>query len=149
MRSNHPITLWVVLAAILPALAACGRKAPPPATQKTVSYTVRAEIVSVPEAGKPGSEFRARHEEIPDFVHGLRSEKRGMHAMIMPFPLGPSVSIEGMKPGDKVEITFDVDYALAGGELIDSRVRAIRPLPPETVLHFGGNGGSTDDTLSP
>lgn len=147
MRPIPSLALRMLLAALLASAAACGKKAPPPPTQKTVVYTVRAEVVSVPEAGKPGSEFRARHEEIPEFLPSLHSEKRGMRAMIMPFPLGPTASAEGLRPGDKIEITFEVDYALAGGELVDSRVRAIKPLPPETALHFGEK--PADATPSP
>ncbi len=137
MRPTLSLAMRLLLATLLSLMPACGKKSPLPPTQKTVVYTVRAEVVSVPEAGKPGSEFRARHEEIPDFLPGLHSEKRGMRAMIMPFPLGPAVSADGLKPGDKIEIAFEVDYSLAGGELLDSRVRSIKPLPPDTALHFG------------
>lgn len=138
-RRFHSVRSAVVIAACLglfAALSACSKDPEPLPTTKTVAYTVRAEIVSLPEPGKPSSEFMARHEEIPEFLHSLNSDKRGMRAMTMPFPLAPSISLDGLKPGAKVQITFEVDYALDTGLLIDSRATRVIPIGQDTVLDF-------------
>lgn len=87
------------------------------AVNETRSYTVTARVMTVPEAGNPGSEFQVHHEHIPDF-HGEdgnvkvdKSGVRGMKPHIMAFPLGPGVDVSELKPSDMIELVFVVNWS--------------------------------------
>ncbi|HPO92968.1 MAG TPA: copper-binding protein [Phycisphaerales bacterium] len=101
--------------------------------EPTGVYEVRGEISSLPDAAKPGSELRIRHEAIPDFKDASGAII-GMNAMVMPFPLAPGVSLEGFKVGDKVKFTFAawMQPGKRGWE-----IRTITHLPAGTELQFG------------
>lgn len=96
---------------------------------ETVEYTVRGQVASLPAGDDP---LQVRHEAIPEFRNG---EKMGMNVMTMPFPLGEGVSLEGVQPGDKLSITFSVDYQ-EGWSPINYRVVSYEKLPAETELDF-------------
>lgn len=105
-----------------------------------VSYTTRGVVESLPAADKPTSEFIVRHEAIDDFLNPVNG-KLGMNAMSMPFTLGKGVSLDGIKLGDKVSLTFGVWYkpGAAGTDRksIDSyAVTRIAALPADTQLEF-------------
>lgn len=117
-------------------LPGCAKKAAPKPTVTTVVYTVRGEVARLPVPNDPASEFMVRHEEIPDFRASLPAGPLGMKPMIMPFALGPGVTTDGLRIGDKITLEFSVDYAIEDGRLKDSRAIAITPLPPDTALDF-------------
>lgn len=98
------------------------------------SYTVRGQVVTVPVAGDPRTEFSARHEAIPEFK-GPGGEL-GMNTMVMPFPLKDGVSLDGIEVGDKVEITFEVIYDTAKQTPVDWDAVGVKELPAETELNF-------------
>lgn len=132
----------ILLVAVLAApLAACDRSAtePTPTAPPTTprgepndTYTVRGQVESVPSPDKPTAEFVVKHEAIDDFKNP--NGTRGMNSMSMPFPLTKGLSLEGIAPGDKVEMTFVV-WTTPGQRGYE--VRKITKLPADTELHFG------------
>lgn len=105
-----------------------------------VSYSTRGIVESLPEAGKPTSEFMVKHEAIDDFLNPVNGQV-GMNAMSMPFTLGKGVTLDGLKVGDKVALTFGVWYKPRPGQpekkTIDTyAVTKIEKLPAETELEF-------------
>lgn len=94
---------------------------------QTAEYTVRGEVVALP-AGD--DDLMVRHEAIPEFRSGATM---GMDVMVMPFPLGEGVSLDGVTPGDKLSVTFSVDYE-EGWSPIGYRVVGYEELPMETEL---------------
>lgn len=136
-RCGKPHPTFLCLLAVL-LLGACGGGEPAetgedeaagPADQ---SYTVRGEVVAPPDRERRGvRQLRVRHEAIPDFV-GFDGEVVGMASMTMPFPVAPDVSLEGVEPGDPVELTFEVRWE--GSPPL--RIVGLRKLPPGTALDF-------------
>lgn len=111
-------------------LAAC-RGSPPDAAEGLRRYTVRGEIVQVARAGGAVSQLVVRHEAIDDFADATGTVV-GMDAMVMPFDVGPPLSLEGLAAGDKVSLRFAMDWK--GSRL---RVERVERLPAETVLRYG------------
>lgn len=128
--------LALALLAALPALLpACEKaEAPPPSTIVVHSYTVRGQVEQLPTPGDARKEFMVRHEEIPEYK-GSAGET-GMKAMVMPFPLASGLSLEGLKVGDKITLTFTVDFDEARDTLTKYRATAWAPLDPATPLDF-------------
>ncbi len=88
-----------------PAPEAAGAKSPSPVHR----YTTKGRVAQLPDPAVRGSMFQVAHEAIPDFVD-RDGKVTGMNAMTMPFPPAPGVSLEGLKVGDAVEITFEVRW---------------------------------------
>ncbi len=119
-------------------LSGCGKPAPasasgPSAPQRHV-YTVRAIIVRLPPPGERNPEIVARHEAMPHFVG--QDGRLGMDTMTMPFPVAPSCSLDGLAPGDKVELTFEVDFDEREKQLLGYRATRAGKLPPDAALDF-------------
>lgn len=116
-----------------PAAAPEGRPAATPASASVGPaarrYTVRGEVVRLPQGSS--RELALRHEAIHDFVD-RNGVVVGMNAMVMPFPVEPGVSLEGIAPGDKVRARIAVDW-----ERNRFALEAIEELPRDTVLEFG------------
>lgn len=93
-------------------------------------YTVRAEIVRVPDAAAGKREVSLRHEAIDDFADA-NGKVVGMGSMVMPFELAPAVSVDGLGVGDKVEARFAVGWSPPV-----LRVEQLRKLPAGTALEF-------------
>ncbi|QYU66420.1 copper-binding protein [Leptolyngbya sp. 15MV] len=137
----HTVTVAALLAiplALTP--LGCERRsdstssAPPASPQRGPAdqvYTVRGQIVALPDPTKPASQLQIHHEEIPNFV-GAQGTVVGMKEMTMPFPLAPGVSLEGLAVGDKVEFTFDVWLK----PRMTYHLSKIGKLPPDTALNF-------------
>lgn len=94
------------------------------------TYTVRGEVRSLPEEGKPPA-LLVHHEAIPEFK-GRDGTQMGMKAMTMSFELAPAVETKDLAVDDKVEITFEVRWQ-NGPPL---RITSITKLPKETKLQF-------------
>lgn len=92
------------------------------------THTVRAKVVALPRPGDPSSAFTLAHEEIPTWARP--DGGKGMHAMEMPFPVAAGVSLEGLAPGDKVELSV---RQYTGGS-VPYEVIALKKLPADTVL---------------
>lgn len=116
-------------------LAGCKKKeAPAPTTVVVHTYTVRAQVEQLPDPNDIRKEFMARHEKIPEFK-GPGGEI-GMNAMVMPFPIAEGVSLEGLKVGDKLEVTFAVDFDTVLNRPRKYAITSWKPLPAETALDF-------------
>lgn len=114
---------------------------PPAANANRPSYTVRGEIVALP--GIEGTLLRLHHERIATFANregkvGKDSQgKPGMKPMTMGFARGQGVSFEGLKPADKIEIVFEVNWDALGKD--DNLViTKLTKLAPESKLDFEG-----------
>jgi len=141
----------VVAAAVMAAgmmLAGCGGEGASGGGEKAAAedlgppsavYTVRGRVVTLPDPANPLSEFRVKHEAIDDFVDAS-GEVVGMSVMEMPFPLAKGVSLEGVEPGDVVEVTFAVWWQPRR----HYEATRVVELPRDTVLDFG-EGGSGDE----
>jgi Cu/Ag efflux protein CusF len=133
-RRSRPAFAAAVLAALVVsalALGACKQEPDAPAAQ----YTVRGEIKSLPQPGGDAIVY-VHHEAIPTFVT-REGQQRGMPSMSMPFgvPAGVSgVNLEGLAPGDKVEMTFAVHW----DQNPATQITAIRELPADTQLTLSG-----------
>ncbi|MBN2242901.1 MAG: hypothetical protein JW793_09450 [Acidobacteria bacterium] len=95
-------------------------------------YVVRGEVISVPQADKPGTQFIVKHEPIDDF-RDAGGRIVGMSTMGMPFTPGRGVSLEGISPGDKIEMRWVLEWKPEAKEYVES----IEKLPAETQLRFG------------
>lgn len=116
-------------------LAGCKRAPEAEANKiKQDRYTVRGEIMQMPSAQSPLTEFSVRHEAMPHF-RGQGGEM-GMDTMTMPFPLKEGVSLDGFAVGDKVELAFEVDFDAATDALLGYRATGLTKLPADTVLDF-------------
>jgi Cu/Ag efflux protein CusF len=94
-------------------------------------YSVRAEIVQLPDPRSRNPELTVRHEAIDEFADASGAVV-GMDAMVMPFGIGPSVSLAGLAVGDKVEVLIAVDWSRPA-----FGIERLRKLPEDTALHFG------------
>ena len=95
-------------------------------------YTVRGQVVAVPDPARPKSTLQIRHEPIPEYVNN-KGEKVGMGSMTMRFPGAPGLDLSGIAPGDAVEFTWEVRWASPPF----ARVSKVTKLPPGTTLNFG------------
>ncbi|RMH55216.1 MAG: hypothetical protein D6685_14125 [Bacteroidetes bacterium] len=135
MKIASRVSLFAILLP-LSVLAGCGSRST--ATQdsppRVDTYTVRGLVVALPDPDKPGSELWVRHEAIPDY-RDHEGKVIGMAEMKMPFPLAKGLSLDGIKPGDKIEMTFEVTWEPRA----NLRVTAIRKLPPDAELRLSGS----------
>lgn len=95
-------------------------------------------VATLPEAGKPGSEFKIHHEHIPGFktrdgeVFVTADGVPGMKSMVMAFPLGDAVTLDGLEQGDKVRFSFDVNWGGAPPWVVTE----IEEIDADTVINF-------------
>jgi Cu/Ag efflux protein CusF len=128
-RSRPAFAALAVLAVlVVSALGACKQEPDAPAAQ----YTVRGEIKGLPPPGGDAILY-VHHEAIPTFVT-REGQQRGMVSMSMPFGVPASVNLEGLAPGDKVEMTFAVHWDKNPA----TQLTAIRELPADTQLTLSG-----------
>jgi hypothetical protein len=140
LTSSATLASVIVAVSGLLLLGGCSREAPvaPPSASKaapSVSIdryeSVRGRITSLPDPTSPTDQgLRIHHEEMPEFKG--RTGSLGMREMVMPFPLGPGVSLEGFAAGDPVEFDFEVQWEGSPPYYIT----AIRPLPQGVELNL-------------
>lgn len=119
-------------------LSSCGPSSPPPSArdsqpaQPLATYSVRGVVIALPDPSRKGSpDLEFHHEAIPQ-LKDRDGNVVGMGEMTMPFPLADGVSLEGVKVGDKLDVTFVVDWSRAPVH----RITAWKMLPDETELDF-------------
>jgi hypothetical protein len=95
------------------------------------TYTIRGQVVSLPDPAQPGSGLVLQHEAVDDFV-GRDGKTVGMDPMSMPFPVAQGVSLAGIAPADVVEFDLNVDWQAE----TPVAVTRVRKLPPGTKLVF-------------
>lgn len=99
--------------AIATTLFAAGCEKPAPAPSLVVkgaveaTYTVRGRVVRLPSP--PLGYLVVHHAPIPNFVNRLGKEV-GMEEMEMDFAWVASGALDGISPGDPVELTFEVRW---------------------------------------
>lgn len=118
----------LALAALL--LTACGPGTPPPPKGITHVYTIRGQVTEILGPNNPEGALRIHHEAVNDFRDTL-DRPDPMNAMTMPFDVAPGVSLANLKAGDKISFEWEVNW-----DAQIHRIRAITPLPPDTVLTF-------------
>lgn len=105
--------LAIVLACALPLFSCTREDAPQPATptstRSTATYSTRGTIEALPDPSRRGSLLQIHHERIADFK-SRDGAVVGMNEMVMPFPLAPGVTTDGLAVGDRVEFEFAVDW---------------------------------------
>jgi hypothetical protein len=123
-----------MLGAIIAAGCSCGQRNEQPtgAASDAQIYLIRGEVISVPQADKPGTEFIVKHEPIDNF-RNASGQIVGMSTMGMPFTPGKDVLLDGIKPGDKIEMRWVIQWKPEAKEYVES----VRKLPMETQLRFG------------
>jgi Cu/Ag efflux protein CusF len=136
-RKEGTMRAFGIIAMLCAIIAAgCSRgqtnEQPAAAASDAQTYVVRGEVISVPQAGKPGTQFIVKHEPIDNF-RDASDQIVGMSTMGMPFTPGKGVSLEGIKPGDKIELKWVVQWKPEAKEYVES----VRKLPTETQLRFG------------
>jgi Cu/Ag efflux protein CusF len=146
-RAASDFMRWVALV-LLVAVAgpSSARASPSSSSSKVKHYTLRAEVVRLPD--RPGGYLTLRHEAVDDFTDETGAVV-GMDSMVMPFPVGREASLHGLEVGDKIEATFLIDWNEGYMEL-----ERITKLPREAVLHFGkarrtGNRTAQSDVGDP
>jgi hypothetical protein len=129
MRARERSFHWPVLLLILGIIGAGGTGCADKNSART--YTVRGQVVQLPDPGNPGSGLTLNHEAVDDFVDRT-GEVVGMDPMSMPFPIAKNLSLEGIQVGDVVEFKLAVDWE--GDPAVE--VTEVRKLPAGTKLVF-------------
>jgi len=125
MRLSFPRLVLLSFALLAPFLAtACAQQSGP-----IQRYQVRAEVMQLPEG--PNGDLLIRHEAIDGFA-GRDGKKTGMDPMSMPFPVAEGLSLAGLKVGDVVRCTLEVDWQ----QRSPVKISAIEKLPAGTQLTF-------------
>lgn len=131
-----------IAAGLVLLLCACSGNgsAPEPAAGETTAapeappadvYIVRGEVERLPGADDPARGFYVHHEAIDDFK-ASDGTVLGMDAMVMQFPLRDASLLEGIAVGDKVELTYEVNWHATPQQNVSS----IAKLPAETELVY-------------
>jgi hypothetical protein len=92
-------------------------------------YDSRGLIMQMPAGGSDRT-LMIKHEAIDDFVRD--GEVVGMDSMVMPLPVAEDVSLSGLKRGEKVRFTLEVERGTQTGLQIVS----LKRLPADTTLTF-------------
>lgn len=95
-------------------------------------YEIRGQVTALPDPADPLSNLRVRHEAIPHFV-SIDGQVVGMDSMNMPFPVAAGLDLSEIAVGDKVRMTFEVEWE---GE-IPYQATKMEKLPADAVLDFG------------
>jgi hypothetical protein len=136
MRSRRAFPPWLAAALLVLSLSACKGGRERAASPDTRVYTVRGQVLQVPAAERPGTELFIQHEAIPDFVDG-KGDTVGMESMAMPFTPAPGLSLDSIRPGDKIRFELSVDWP-------DNRIEVTRisRLPSDARLDFEADSAS-------
>jgi len=115
---------------VLGSLSSC-TKAPSGPGPADATYTVRGRVHQLPGAGQA---FEVHHEQIPTFADKTGAVV-GMKEMTMPFgAIASGVSMAGLKPGDAIEMDFEVRWKHDPRSL----VTRVTKLPEGTALNLKG-----------
>jgi Cu/Ag efflux protein CusF len=116
-------------------LTGCEKTPATPAStgfQNPERYITRGVIEDLPDPKRIGTpDLMIQHERIAEFKD-LSGKVVGMNSMIMDFPLGPGVTLNGLAKGDKVEVVLEVDWT----QLPPHRAASIKKIDAATVLDF-------------
>lgn len=124
-RAFFPILFLLVIVS----LAGCSGKKENEESGRT--FTVRGQVIHLPDPNNPGTGIYVNHEAIDEFVT-RDGEMTGMDPMGMSFPVNDKVSLEGIQVRDLIEFKLHVDW----GAETEVEIVEIRELPPDTKLDF-------------
>jgi len=122
------------------ALSACGGGAPEEetGTPNVIVYETRGRVEMLPEAALPMNDFLVHHEPIPGFKGNFsETTPAGMNSMVMPFPPGEGVDLDGVKIGDVLSLRFQVTYHSENGAVSGMTLLSYEELPADTRLDLG------------
>lgn len=118
-----------------PSAQAAGYETAPAGEPTHVYEGIRGVIVELPSGT---TKLRIHHEAIPTFISPQSGELHqnpdgtpGMKEMVMPMPLVPSVSLDGIEAGDKVAFTLAVWTGLDTAVGFAYRVTELGELGPD------------------
>jgi Cu/Ag efflux protein CusF len=133
-RMMRTFRIIAMFSAIIAACCSHGQRNDQPAGAGSDAqmYVIRGEVISVPKAGKPGTQFIVKHEPIHNF-RDASGQIVGMSTMGMPFTPGEGVSLEDISAGDKIEMRWVIQWKPEAKEYVES----VRKLPADTQLRFG------------
>ena len=136
MNARRPLLALLTIPGLLvPLLAGCaGSKTPQEGGKNSHTYTVRGQVEKLPDTASGERELTVRHEAIDDFT-SRDGQVTGMDSMAMGFALAPEASVEGVAPGDVIELKLRVDWEAENPAEI-SQITEVRKLPPGTKLDF-------------
>jgi hypothetical protein len=104
-------------------------------------YTLRGQVIQLPDPKDPGTGLTLNHEAIDDFV-SRDGEMVGMDPMTMSFLVDEKVPLEGIQVTDIVEVKLHVNW----GAQPEVEIVEIRELPPGTKLVFRAAKPNKDKT---
>ncbi|MHB1157039.1 MAG: copper-binding protein [Phycisphaerales bacterium] len=145
MRRMNVMPVMLAAMVMMAGVIGCSDRSPPPPAPGTApasksasarSYTVRGEIVQLPGAGSVDAQMLIRHEAIPDFEDD-QGKVVGMMSMTMPFPVGENVSLEGLKVGDAIRFTFELNWKAPGKDGQPYRITKVEKLAGDVKLNWG------------
>ena len=141
---RNAAVLALALVAVL-ALGACSPPPPPAPAGPDQSYSVRGEIVRLPDPADPQHEIWIRHEAIPDFT-SEEGAVVGMDAMTMPFALAEEIDLSAYEIGEKIRFTLEVRWA---DQAQPAKVVAVEKLPADTELVFAPRESEPESEAEP
>ncbi len=96
-------------------------------------YTVRGQVMELPDDEDPRKQFVVHHEAIHEFVN-REGKVSGMNAMSMPFHVPEDRAMfDTLAVGDIIEFTWSVNYSRRPAGVTSD----IKKLPADTQLTFG------------
>ena len=102
----------------------------PASVPADATYAVRGVVKLLP--ARAGGMLTIQHEAIPTFTN-IEGKQVGMMAMTMPFAVAADVSLEGLRPNDKIAFTYEIRFHGEPRNL----VTRIAKLPTNTELKLG------------
>lgn len=133
MNARRPLLALLTVPGLL-ALLLAGCAGPQGTSPNAHVYTVRGQVEKLPDRAAGDRELTVRHEAIDDFT-SRDGQVTGMDSMAMGFALAPEASVEGVAPGDVIELKLRVDWEAENPAEI-SQITEVRKLPPGTKLDF-------------
>jgi len=114
-------------------LLACAEESEPAASADAVvhTYSLRGQIVSLPDAADPASELKIRHEAIKDFKNA-KGEAEPMRTMTMAFSPATDTTLDGLTVGDAVEFKFHMHWSPS----MQMQADTFKKLPADAELNF-------------
>lgn len=126
---RHPLSAIVVLISLI--AAGCSGSGSEGDSAKEQVYTIRGQVVRLPDPASGDRSLTLAHEPIDNFV-GRDGKVIGMDPMTMPFTVAQGASLDGIEVTDIIEFKLRVDWeAEEPTEIIE-----VKELPAGTKLDY-------------
>ena len=126
IKNYNFISIIVVSAVGMMAIAGCSRQAPPTPKGTTYHYIVHGTIVALPVANQGPPQLQINAGPIHNFVE-MNGKVRTMPAMVMPYQLEPGVSTAGLKVGEDIEFHYEVNWQRDIAQITSIRPARAKP----------------------